>query len=456
MAGLPRQLAWLLAAALLPLAAACAGPARSDAVTLRFWALGREGEVVQQLMPEFERRHPGLHVVVQQFPIIAAHEKLLTAFVGRTTPDLAQLGNSWVPEFAAIGALSPLDGRVARSPALAPADFFAGVWDTNVVDGALWGVPWYVDTRLLFYRTDLLAAAGYAAPPRTWSGWRRALEKIQARAGPGRHAVLLPIDEPEQPVILGLQVGAPLLKDGGRRGDFAESRFAAAFDFYTGLFREGLAPIAGNAEVSNVYQQLAAGEFVFYPTGPWNLGEFRHRLPPELSDKWMTAAWPAPDAGAVPASILALPAGPAAPGVSLAGGSSLVIFRSAAHPAAAWQLVEYLSQPAQQLRFYRLCGDLPARRAAWNDPALAADPQARAFWEQLQHIRAAPKIPEWEQIAKQVAFHAEVVVRRRLPPAAARAELAALDRDVDRILEKRRWMLAQPHAHPNPAGGERR
>ncbi len=66
-------------------------------------------------------------------------------------------------------------------------------------------------------------------------------------------------------------------------------------------------------------------------------------------------------------------------------------------------------------------------------------------------MRAAPKIPEYEQIAKQVAFHAEVVVRRRLPPAAARAELAALDRDVDRILEKRRWMLAQPHAAPPPA-----
>jgi|HubBroStandDraft_3_1064219.scaffolds.fasta_scaffold40261_1 multiple sugar transport system substrate-binding protein len=424
--------AWLPAlAVLLPLAAACAGPARSESVTLRFWALGREGEVVQELMPEFERSHPGIRVLVQQIPIIAAHEKLLTAFVGRTTPDLAQIGNTWIPELATIGALSPLDDRLGRSRALAPDQFFAGVWDTNVIGGALYGVPWYVDTRLLFYRTDLLAAAGYPAPPRSWSGWRHALERIQRGAPPGRHAVLLPIDEPEQPIILGLQLGAPLLKD-GRRGDFEEPRFAAAFDFYTGLYRDGLAPIAGNAEIGNVHQQFADGDFVFYPTGPWNLGEFRRRLPPALAERWATTAWPAPD-GAEP------------PGVSLAGGSSLSIFRAARHPAAAWQLVEYLSQPAQQLRFYRLCGDLPAHRDAWEDPALATDPRARAFREQLQHVRAAPKIPEWEQIAKQVAYHAEVVVRRRLPPAGARAELAALDRDVDRILEKRRWMLSRTH-----------
>ena len=71
------------------LLAACSGSGSGS--TLRFWALGREGEVVQLLLPEFERANPGVHVQVQQIPWTAAHEKLLTAFVGGSTPDLAQL-----------------------------------------------------------------------------------------------------------------------------------------------------------------------------------------------------------------------------------------------------------------------------------------------------------------------------------------------------------------------------
>lgn len=34
-------------------------------VVLRFWAMGREGEVVRQLLPEFERSHPGIRVEIQ-------------------------------------------------------------------------------------------------------------------------------------------------------------------------------------------------------------------------------------------------------------------------------------------------------------------------------------------------------------------------------------------------------
>ena len=163
-----------LQAVLLAALLACA-PRGDSRVTLHFWALGREGEVVKDLMPEFERRNPGIHVEVQQIPFLNAHEKLLTACVGHTTPDLAQVGNTWIPELANLRAIAALDERVRRSPGIAPADYFPGIWDTNVVDGTLRGIPWYVDTRLLFYRTDLLAAAGFVTVPRApgANGWRR-------------------------------------------------------------------------------------------------------------------------------------------------------------------------------------------------------------------------------------------------------------------------------------------
>jgi len=91
------------ALALLALLAACiAGCAHSHApgrTVVRFWAMGHEGEVVRELADAFEKTHPDIAIDVQTIPWSAAHEKLLTAHVGRSLPDAAQLGNTWVPEF---------------------------------------------------------------------------------------------------------------------------------------------------------------------------------------------------------------------------------------------------------------------------------------------------------------------------------------------------------------------
>ena len=54
---------------------------------------------------------------------------------------------------------------------------------------------------------------------------------------------------------------------------------------------------------------------------------------------------------------------------------------------------------------------------------------------------APPKIPQWEQIAMKVQDYAEIASRETMSP---RDALIALDREVDVILEKRRWMM---HAH---------
>ena len=76
-----------------------AGCGRSDDPhgALDFWAMGREAEVVAELLPAFRERHPEIRVRVQQLPWTAAHEKLLTAYAGDALPDLCQLGNTWLP-----------------------------------------------------------------------------------------------------------------------------------------------------------------------------------------------------------------------------------------------------------------------------------------------------------------------------------------------------------------------
>lgn len=405
-------------------AAALAGCTRVDPgrTLVRFWAVGREGEIAARLTRQFEQEHPEIKVEIQQLPWTAAHEKLLTAYAGGTLPDLCQLGNTWVPEFVAVDALEPLQPYADASRAVMLEDYFEGFLESNRVQGRLYGVPWYVDTRLLFYRRDILQASGYDRPPQDWAAWTRMLKAVKAQVGPERYAILLPLNEFEPLLVLALQQPEPLLREAGRWGNFRSASFRRALEFYVSLFEQGLAPRMTNTQIANVWDEFGRGYFSFYISGPWNIGEFRRRLPPQLQDAWATAPMPGPDG----------------PGVSIAGGASLVLFRSSQVKEQAWRLVEYLSRPQIQQRFYELTGDMPPRRSSWRSPVLERSVPARAFRQQLERVRSPPKVPEWERIATEMRLAAERIV---LGGVSIEQALVALDRKTDEILEKRRWML---------------
>jgi len=412
-------------------AVALTGCARdSGTTTLRFWAMGRESEVVAELMPGFEREHPGVRVKVEQLPWTAAHEKLLTAFAGDATPDLAQVGNTWLPEMQALGALEPLAPWLTRTPALQAGDYFDGIWATNTAGGERVGLPWYVDTRLMFVRQDLLARAGIPRMPQDWTEWAAALATLrqQGMATP----LLLPTNEFEPLLALALQQPGEVLRDGGRFGNFASDDFRRALGFYAERFRRGEAPGLTNNQVANLWQEFGRGTFAFYISGPWNIGEFKRRLPPELAGAWTTAELP----------------GPTGLGASIAGGASLAMFKRSRHKPEAWALISYLSRPDVQLDFYRLTGDLPSRRSTWAMPlagggTLAEDRHAAAFRRQLERVRPTPAVPEWERIAQEMQLSAARVVGGRQSIDVA---VRDLDARVNGILEKRRWMLDKAQA----------
>ncbi len=413
-----------------------AGCARGDGrQKVTFWAMGREAEVVAELVTEFERENPGIDVDVQNIPWTAAHEKLLTAFAADGLPDLCQLGNTWLPEFAALGTLEPLQPYVDASKVVESSDYFPGIWDTAVVDRQLLGVPWYVDTRLLYYRKDLLREAGFDTPPVTWAEWERAMAAIKRNAGPDRYAILMPVNEFEQQVSLALQMPDPLLRDHDNRGNFRSPGFRRALGFYANMFEQGWAPKMSETQISNVWDEFFNGFYAFYLSGPWNIREFRKRQPAHLRDQWGTMPLPGPDG----------------PGAGIAGGTSLVIFRSSERKAAAWKLVEFLSRPDIQQRFHALIGDLPPRRSTWEHPALANDEYARAFRDQLERVKPTPKVLEWERIAQELRLVTEQVVRGGQDQERA---VQDLDARVDAILEKRRWMYERDH--PAAARGAQR
>jgi multiple sugar transport system substrate-binding protein len=413
----------IIAAAVALTGTGCSGGGDAP-VTIRFWAMGNEGENVKKLLPEFERRNPGIAVELQVIPWTAAHEKLLTAYAGNSLPDVWQLGNTWVPEFQLLNAVENLRAWDQRSGTIDSAFYFTGIWETNLVDGGLWGIPWYVDTRVLFYRSDILRAAGAPGPPRTWSEWLEVCRSIKRlNAGRDAYAMLLPTNEFAPPLILGMQAGAGFLRDTDTRGDFSSPEFTRAFSFYTRFFEEGLAPV-GVTRVTNIYQGMAEGFFAMCITGPWNVGEFTRRMPDSLQDRWATAPLPGPDGQY--------------PGASIAGGSSLAMSRQSQHKFQVWALIEYLSDPARQVEFYRTTGSLPARVEAWQDSSFRTNPRIRAFYEQFANVRPQPRVPEWERIMLRLQDFAEMTSRRER---SVQEILQSLDRETDRILEKRRWMV---------------
>jgi len=402
----------------------CSSASAGDKTTLRIWAMGREGEVLSQLVPGFEKEHPEIHVEVQQIPWTAAHEKLLTAYVGEATPDIAMLGNTWVPEFVALNSLAPLDSLAMRSKEIRREDFFPGIWKTNVVNGKTYGIPWYVDTRLIFYRTDILAKAGYKTFPTTWADWIASMKKIRSQMTARQYPLLMPTNEWPQPVDFALETGSPILRDGGRYGAFEEPAFRKAFDFYLSIYRQGLASAVSTNEVSNLFQEFERGNIAMYISGPWYIGEFKNRLDSSVQNKWSTAAMP----------------GINGPGVSMAGGSSLSLFAASQHKKEAWMVMEYLSRPEIELQFYKLTGDLPPRKSAWADSALDNNKYAKAFRDQLERVVPLPQVPEWEEIATTIFEHGDQAIRKAKT---VDQTLASLDQDVNAMLEKRRYLLSQ-------------
>ncbi|WP_041294073.1 sugar ABC transporter substrate-binding protein [Ignavibacterium album] len=392
--------------------------------TIKFWAMGSEAEQISKILPEFEKRYPDIKVKVQQIPWTAAQEKLITAFASDNTPDICQLGNTWIPQFASLNAIIDLNDFIKTSSIVKPEKFFPGIWETNIIENRVYGIPWYVDTRLMFYRKDVFERAGFNLPPKNWNELYTLCKKIkELDKGKEKYPVFIPTNEWNSFIIFGLQAGAELLKEKNTRGNFSSREFKEAFDYLIRFHKEKLTPF-GMMQVTNVYQAMADEYISIYFSGPWNIPEFKKWMTGNLADKWATAPMPGYKNEY--------------PGLSLAGGSSLVIFKNSNHKNEVWKLIEFLSEPDIQLKVYNVTNNLPAVIDAWKDSSLSNDIYMKAFYQQLQNVTSAPKIPEWEQIVfSKLQQYAEFAARGVMTTDEA---LRKLDEDTDRILEKRRWL----------------
>ena len=267
---------------------------------------------------EFERAHPGIRVEVQQLPLDRRAREAADRV--RRRRDARHLPARQHVDPGVRGARRARAARADRATprrAIPRDDYFAGIWDTNVIDGTLLRRA-VVRRHAPAVLPPRPARAAPASPSRraTWAEWTRALAAVKAHAGAGQ--LRDPAAAQRIRAAARARPAAGRAAAARRRHATATSRapgFRRALGFYVDMFRQRLAPPSTNTADLERLERVRPRHFAFYITGPWNIGEFQRRLPAEPAGRLGDGA----AAGARRARAR-----------RSRGGSSLVMFRALA------------------------------------------------------------------------------------------------------------------------------
>lgn len=390
--------------------------AASGTVEIKVWSMGMESEYIKQITDSFEKENPGIKVINQAIPWGEAHEKLITAIVGNVPPDVCQMGTTWMSEFQAMGAFEPLNEYIKNSKIINLEDFFEGSLLSSRYDGIYYGIPWYVDTRVFYYRTDILAAAGFDKFPQTWKGFLEMLRKLKAdyqKAGKHAYPAFLPATDSFFFLTLLWQNGTDLLDAENQKCIVDNPAAIDALTEYAALFDEKLGPFNDPLLEERAFEKGLCPIFI---SGPWTVTDM-DKYSPEVKGKWSTAKMPQKKNSA-----------------SFIGGCNLVVFRESKRKEEAFKLVEYMSRPGVQAEWYNISRDLPPNRLAWNYEVVFSNPKLKAFKEQLSETRTPPPVGEWAQLDSLICSALEEMMYKKITP---RETIAKISKKTSEILAAR-------------------
>ncbi|MFU8876189.1 sugar ABC transporter substrate-binding protein [Micromonospora sp. SL4-19] len=367
-----------------------AGKASGD---ITVWAMGTEGEKLAEFAKEFSTENPDAKVSVTAVPWDAAHQKIASAIAAKQTPDVSMIGTTWQGEFAKTGALDPTPELIKKD------DFFPGAWDTTIVDNTSYGVPWYVETRLIYYRKDMAAKAGFPDGPKTWDDLKAMAKGMKEKAGAKWGLNLQPGKTGSWQSVLPFAWSNGADVASATKLSFDTPEMTEALGYYQSFFKEGLSPTA--LPEGSLEPGFVKGEIGAFISGPWHMGIVEEQGGAGFKDKYAVAQMPMKKSS-----------------TSFIGGSNLAVFKDAKNRDGAWKFVQWLSKPEVQVKWYQAVKDLPAVQSSWNDSTLAGDTFLAAFGQQLKSAKAPPAITTWEQIAAEFDLEVEKLCKQNADPAA--------------------------------------
>ncbi|MFC9777435.1 sugar ABC transporter substrate-binding protein [Paenibacillus chitinolyticus] len=379
-------------------------------VTLNVWGMGEEAKSLPKIAEQFEKDNPNIKINVQALPWASAHDKLLTAVASKKGPDVLQMGTTWIPEFAAAGALMDLKSMTDKYPEIKEDNFYPGSIQTTKYEDKTVGVPWYIDTRVLYYRTDLLKEAGYNEAPKTWEELQDAAQKLTKR-GSGKYGISLDPKEQSLTFMFARQNGSKLLD--GKQPLFDQPQFVEAVDYLNSFFKNGSAP--KDLGIDAVQGLSGDGIVPMFISGPWMVKLINDKAP-DLKGKWATAVLPKKENN-----------------ISALGGSNLSVFQHTEHKEEAMKFIAYMSKPETQLKWLEMTQSMPSTKKAWEDPVLKEDPNYKVIGEQMKASEPMPMIKPWEEIAQAYLKSFERIYRGQ---AEVKPELDAFNKQAQQILNK--------------------
>ena len=317
----------------------------------------------------------------------AAWRKLTAAATTGDAPDIAQLGTTWVGAISYMDALEDLTDHIDWSK------FQESVLDTTGLHGSnkKTAVPWFAETRVIFYRKDACEKAGVNPETdfATWDKFKEALQKLNnieidgvklpALGMPGKND--WNVLHNFTPWIYG--AGGEFISEDGKEVKFNSPEALKGIKFYSELALEGLMDKASLEKSTNdVEAAFVNGAYAVSIIGPWNIATLEKNKEDGVNDLIDKIG------------VALIPEGPAGRKAFL-GGSTLSVFKSSKNKEAAIALCDYLSDKEAQIAYAKITGNLPTNKEAYEDPSISDHELFKVFKEQMKYAKAYPSIASW-------------------------------------------------------------
>nr|WP_253839806.1 sugar ABC transporter substrate-binding protein [Promicromonospora thailandica] len=296
-----------------------------------------------------------------------AHDRFVTSIAGGTTPDVAETGTTWTPEFADAGALAPLDEHV--SGAGVTDDLVEGLVEAGTYDEQLYGMPWYAGVRSLVYNTEMFEQAG-VEPPTTWDELEEAAAALKEEF-PDKIAVAVPGDAEftVYPWVWGAGGEVATLEGDTWTSHLDSPEAQEGIGFWTGLATEGGYSSEGATtwRETDVLDAFAAGDVGMAVMGSWTPGAIVEANA-DMEGKFAAVPIPGQDGGIAP---------------SVLGGSHLSMFETAEDKDLAWTFIEMMTTGEFAQKWAEQSGYFPGQVSLLDETLASTDPLVAPFAEQF-------------------------------------------------------------------------
>ncbi|BER93437.1 sugar ABC transporter substrate-binding protein [Atrimonas thermophila] len=311
-----------------------------------------------------------------------AWQKISVALASQSGPDVFQVGTTWNPQFAATGGLEKIDiAEFGGKEAFMEANYISTTYK-----GESYGVPWFAETRCLFYNKEMFSEAG-VQPPNTYEELKAVGKKIVEKFGEGSAIAIAGTnawDLLHNWAIVLWAYGGNLLTPDNKKAAFNDEAGIEAMKWYASLIVEGLA-----AKACAEYNQPQAdaafinGNVAMCFMGPWNIAGIEQENPD------------------LPYDVVEPPAGPVKR-ASFSGGSNLVILKGSPNKDAAKEWIKFLLSKENLVDYTKnLSHMLPAKIEAFEDPYYDTGVW-KVFKKTLGYATAYPPLAVWGDIENAV------------------------------------------------------